>query len=792
MARKKHSIKKAAPQPRPQKIGKALPIQSLMNFQLKDDHIVSQGEKYYLYRYFPPNADIMTDDEIAEEIMKFARALDTLRRPISLFITDKIEDLETIKRFYSSLPVEFDYITSEVISKLEDVEVKSTSVQRSYYYIYKPENDNDDIHNVLAGMGYAIQRAKKHEYVVLLRNYLLREFINFDIYTVEQEVKNLPKMNKAKQAVYDREIQRRLSPHRIDFGIFHAEQSGFLRKTIMVKNFPSEVPPTALMHLASLRNTTFNMRLTPMDKGVARKLSDQQIRNRQVMSGRNDKTKQIDAQMDEDIITKFYADISRNQNAIYHINVFIEMYGTSKAELRVIEERVHSELAGLAISYEELRYEQKDAFNSVQPLGRDLFLADSNNMPSTTIAALYPCSFSCRLDEQGMLLGTTAQGGDLFLDLWRRDDNITNGNFTVTGSPGQGKSYLMKKILTLNCIRGVSCYSLDPEDEYLELYRALGGTVLNCSNGTVRINPFEVRTLKTPLDDAGEDDGLSAINPDTPVFYQHLSWLADFFMVLFPNMEPKTHRALMIMVKDMYEANGITENSHFASLQSTDYPTFTQMWEYINNPTVDYGDLIAPVLVRDVKLYLKDCYDGAHGAIMNGHTNIKNAKMVCFSLGDLMEGSKERAQAMLFNITTYIWNIISKRENAVMLNIDELYLFLENTIMVKYIRSFAKRDRKYNAILGIGTQQLADCLNPKIATYTTALFNNASFQFMFYPGKMDLTLSKEHLKLTDGEEKCIAVSNKRHCLVRAGNDRYYIEVGSMDYEPMLFGKAGGV
>lgn len=782
--------------PPQQPMGKRMPIEDLLNFELQDDHVIAGGQKVYFIRYYPPNLSIMTESEVEDEIRNMTVLLDTLRRRLSLFITDKVEDLEGNKRFWRSMPSQYEYITSEIVSKMMDVEVKSTSVQRSFYFVYKPENDSDDIYNTLKGKGYTVERTKKHELAVLLRNYLLREFINYDIYTIEQEIKNHPKMKKASQLIYNREIQRRLSPHRIDFKIHHAEQNNYYRKVIMTKNFPSEIPPAALLQLASIRGTTFNMRLTPMDKGTARKLVDQQSKNIQMKRGGKNKTNQIDAEQEQEVIEAFYADLNRNQNAIYHTNIFIEMYGKTRDDLREIENRVKSELAALAITYEELRYEQQNGFQSVQPLGRDMFLADSNNMPSPTVAALYPCSFSSRQDEKGMPLGTTEQGGNMILDLLQRTDTITNGHFTVTGQSGQGKSYLMKKIITFLTVMGAWCFSLDPEDEYKHLFRELGGTVLNCSNGSVRINPFEVRTLKTPDDD--EDDGLEYINPNTPIFFQHLSWLTDFFQVLFPEMSVIVRKALMKMVKDMYRTFGISENSDFSSLKSTDYPTFTNLWEYMNNPTdtngrpVNYSDLISPEQLQEAKLFIEDCYDGSLGAVLNGHTNMKNDKMICFALGELLEGSKERAQAVLFNITTYIWNIVSKKQNNVLLNIDELYLFLENPIMVKYIRSFAKRGRKYNALLGIGTQQLADCLQPEIATYSTALFNNASFQFMFHPGKIDLDRATENLKLTNGEENTISVPNKRHCLVRAGSDRYYMEVGAFEYEALLFGKGGGV
>lgn len=440
-------------------------IDKLIDFEFHDDYVVSRGKIFFLYRYFPPNTSIMTADEVADEVVQFSRLLDTLRKPFTIFATDKTEDMSNIKAFYEGLDPKYDYIVSDLLYAIEDTEVKSTSVQRAFYFIYQADNAGDDIYNTIAGHGYRIAKAEKAELSMLLRNYLLREFIMKDIYDITQELDNDPKLKKAKDKVYNREILRRMAPHRIDFGTRTAEQNGFLRKTILIKNFPHEIPATCLQELASLKNTTFTMRLEPMPTSIARKLVDAQIKNRSVYATGGNKTEAIDKKLDEDAIYSFYAEIARNKNAIYRLNVFIEMYGRDKEELAAIEDEVESALITKAITHEKLTYEQKEGFLSVWPLGKDLFINDCNNMPSSTAAALYPCSYSCRLDNEGMLLGQTVTGGNMIVDLWQRDANITNSNYTIIGMSGQGKSWLQKKIILMQRIRGTKIWILDPDNE---------------------------------------------------------------------------------------------------------------------------------------------------------------------------------------------------------------------------------------------------------------------------------------------------------------------------------------
>lgn len=242
-----------------------LPIQELLQFRFGDSGVYGGRdgkELFRFYRYYPPNTDVMTDEEIAQEIEQLCRLFDSLRCPFVMFGTDKVEDMSALKAYYRSQPRQYDHIIADVINDIESTEARSSAVQRAYYFIYKAQTDDDDIYNLIAGKGYKIDRVKNEELAVLLRNYLVREFTNVDLYTIAEEVKNYPDMAKAKPAIYNKEIMRRLCPNRIDFTKDHAEQSGVLRRTLMIKNFPAQIPPRALYTVASMEDAARQAGLT--------------------------------------------------------------------------------------------------------------------------------------------------------------------------------------------------------------------------------------------------------------------------------------------------------------------------------------------------------------------------------------------------------------------------------------------------------------------------------------------------------------------------------------------------
>lgn len=770
-------------------------MQALLDFVVRDDYIqVGKNRKLYFIKLTPPNLSIMTESEIVEQIEQMRRLFDNLRVKIALFITDKMEDLRTQKAFYNSLSSEFEYIKIDVIDCLNNTEKNNLAVQRAYYFIFE-ENQRGELDNILsifASSGYVVELAYRKELVHLMRNYFTKEFEITDLYTIEQEIVNSNSKKEIKDAVLEKEVTKRIIPNRIDFKITHIRHNNVFRKVLLIKNFPDNILPATLLRAARIRGTTFTIRYTPLAVREAKDLIDKQQAIQKGKTLATKTTEADDARRAQQLMHNFYREISSRGSAVYLVNVYIELTAETMEELKDLQATVMSYF-DTGVTVDEMVYEQRRGFLGVNPLGRETCANVANNLPSNTAAALYPCSHSALLHEKGMLLGRTADGGTFMPDLNYRDNLITSGDVTVTGMKGQGKTYLLRKLIEFNYIFGDKVYILDPENEYVDQVDGMGGTVLNCASGNFKINPFEVRRLFTEEEIKSSKRDLEDMQFNTnnqAMFLQHISWLTDFFQVLFPTTDIITIKLLMQIVQDTYTAKGIGVGTDFSKLIETDYPTFTDLYETATRD--EYNGRMDTRTIQEIRLLIKDCYDGTLSIILNGYTNIVNARLICFAIGELLEGSQERLRAVLFNITSYIWNIILSRKSNVFLVLDELYLFLENELMAKYLKSYVKRDRKYDAKLCIATQQVADCLQGNAKQYATAIFDNSPYQFNFYPGPVDITLAKSALHLTDGEYNAIKVPNKTNCLARIGNASYYVKIGSLPFENALFGTKSGI
>jgi len=774
-------------------------IVNLFNFEIKENHIIDNGIKHYFFKFIPPNTSIMTDTEFTLEINNLQNLMDKLNCSFQIFVCDKTEDLSKNKNFFRNFIEEYDYLTSDIISTIENNEIGSKSIQRSYYFIFKLKTENEyiNISNTLLSKGISFKLIEREELVTLHRNFLLREFNHLNFLYYEKGIlgkfetlKDKEKKKTNKDEYFKSELTKRITPTSLKFNTYNIVQNDFLRKVIMIKNIPTKDILGYFKEISKYKNTTFSMRVTPLVDHEISRLLNAQINNNKIMN-KNKATEEIINEKNIDDLKQFYTSLLKDSNKVFYMSIYIEIYGNDVKSLKQNMDIIKSNLFALGVTYDELPDEQKQGFLSMTPTGKDYFVSCANNLPSNTLASMYPFSFSAKTDDNGLIIGETVDGGNVFVDPFLRNNNAPNGNIAIFGTSGYGKTYLQKKILSQLIMSGCTTYTLDAEDEYAEMYTKLGGTVINCTSDKFKINVFEVRQIKS-IDEDSENDEL---NLDTnSVYFQHLSWLKDFFTVLFRTITDKELSALMLYVDEMYKLKGITSDTDCKRLIETDYPIFTDLYNVIRNDIDNKQkqfDIIDDKTSKDLLLIIADCHNGSLGYLLNGHTKIKDSNNICFCIRDLLSSSNDRVQATLFNIMTYIWNKITLRESRIVFDIDELHIYFEdkNMIVGKYIKNFIKRVRKYGSIIITSTQNFSDVTRDDILHITMGIFNNSAIKFVFFPGEADVKQAVSCLDLTGGEENLLNRQDRHHCLLKVGSEKYYVKVGTLPYEEELFGKA---
>ena len=376
------------------------------------------------------------------------------------------------------------------------------------------------------------------------------------------------------------------------------------------------------------------------------------------------------------------------------------------------------------------------------------------------------------------------------MDFDRRDDDKTNSNILILGNSGQGKSFLMKLLLTNLRESGKSVISLDAEQEYEELTENLGGCYVDLMSGKYIINPLEPKAWSDDIDEDG--DAPEAFRKSTRLS-QHISYLKDFFRS-YKGFTDAHIDALEILVSRLYSNFGITDHTDYSRLKPTDYPIMEDLYKLVEDEYLKYENgsksLFTEELLREICLGINSMCQGAESKFFNGHTNISDDKFICFGVKGLMDSNKKLKDAMLFNILSYMNHKLLTNGSTVA-SIDELYLFLTNLTAIEYIRNAAKRVRKKDSSIILASQNIEDFLIPGIREFTKPLFSIPTHQFLFNPGNINPKDFMDALQIEESEYELIKYPERGVCLFRCGNERYLLQVIASEYKAALFGKAGG-
>lgn len=726
-------------------------ITDLLNFDIKDNYVKTLTGNLYFFKILPPNLSILSQNEIQTHV--------------------------NISQNHST-----------------------NGVQRGFYMVVnsKSENDLKQFTSCLKLSQMIFEKQNKQDIINILRGFLLRDFKDFPIEILEQDISlnydNLKDNHKKRLSPAEfrlDEITKALLPTNMNFKPKCIEQSNFTRQVLLVKNFPLSFNGLAMLsELASIKNTTINMRIAPMNKATAVNLV-----NKQMSSINSDQThkkgvEQIHAVEEKTEIENFYKQFFTDKDNIFYLNIYIEIYGEKPEDLEFLHSSVRASLQNT--SFELLSYEQKEGFLGVCPLTDDKLKMLANNVPGASLSAMYPFSYSSRNDTEGLFLGHTADNGYMFLDFWTRNNYLTNGNFNILGSSGMGKSYLMKKIISQLISTGVSCYCFDNDAEYVDLFLRMGGTNITATDFKYIINPFEFRNF---VDEDGEKDTKGSY------LSRHLSWLKSFLTYIIPHATGKEMDLLMVLIKDMYcfHSNSINDDTDISQLEATEYPTFSDLYNFIvkvmtNKKSYKFYDGFDNSRLNECLLLIKDVTDGSLSPLFNGHTNIPNAKHINFDIQELAGGDKNRSQAYMYNIMTYLSSMMFSRTNKMAILVDELALWCnkKNIGVLEYLKNLVARARKYLCIIGTATQQIADVMIDEFKEYTSALYNLASIKFVFNPGEIDLLNFKKFGSFSQEKIDNLIKFNKAECYLSVGtHDKYKIKVGTLPYEKELFGMAGG-
>ena len=625
--------------------------------------------------------------------------------------------------------------------------------------------------------------------------------------------KRKPKVLTAEQAeeIRVQEFFDRISPSTVKFFTDHYICGNSYKSVWAVREYPPSTEEQAILsHLADRSGVTLRIYNRLVDSSEQRQIIQHAARINKLMTTVNDVTDSIEAENNLKDVVQLIADLRRNKEPLLHTAVFIELKASDEEKLKVLQSDILMELTRSKITVDKLVLRQKEGMLSALPFGHNAFgTLFERVLPASAVANLYPLNYSGKTDEKGFYIGRDKFGTNILVDFDKRSDDKTNANVLILGNSGQGKSYLMKLVLTNMRESGKSIICLDPEAEYEDLTNNLGGTYLDLMSGEYMINPLEPKSFGDQRDaglishtsqkQESRSDSCNNNDSEPEAFRkvtrlsQHISYLKDFFRTYkdFTDAEIDT---IEIMLMKLYARFDIDELTDLDKLKVTDYPVMEDLYNLIEKEYMIFDHekkhLYTEENLQNICLGLHSMCKGAESKYFNGHTNIKDSEFLCFGVKGLMDTNKKLKDTLLFNILSYMSNQLLSRGNTVAA-IDELYLFLSNLTAIEYIRNAMKRVRKKESSIVIASQNIEDFLLPEIKEFTKPLFSIPTHQFYFNPGNIEVQVFIDTLQLEMSEYDLVKYPARGSCLYRCGNERYLLQVIASDYKAKLFGKAGG-
>ena len=287
-----------------------------------------------------------------------------------------------------------------------------------------------------------------------------------------------------------------------------------------------------------------------------------------------------------------------------------------------------------------------------------------------------------------------------------------------------------------------------------------------------------------------------------------------FFALRFVSLSGISSDALEYLnniVVALYREKGIDSRTDFSDLEPEDYPTFDDLYAYINKKLeaakVDYDITQLRILHNYVS---KFAGEGRNANLWNGKSTLTvKENFTVFNFQSLLANKNNTiANAQMLLVLKWLDNEIIKNRDfnlkhgtsrKIVVAIDEAHVFIDPKypVALDFMYQLAKRIRKYNGMQIVITQNIKDFVgSEEIIRKSTAIINACQYSFIFALSPNDMedlcTLYDKAGQINEVEQDQI-VNNLRGSafIITSPTNRTNINIIASQAMKELFGEGGG-
>ena len=186
-----------------------------------------------------------------------------------------------------------------------------------------------------------------------------------------------------------------------------------------------------------------------------------------------------------------------NNEDLYFLYVYINIFSDNLKELEHNINSIEGMLQSKGMQTRRASFREEQLFKSCLPIfENNEYIKNSarRNILTSGIISTYPFISSNIFDENGILVGKNIYNNSLiFVDRYNTE-KYKNANMCIFGTSGAGKSFYTKLLILRYRLLGIEQYVIDPEREYINLTKALEGTVIKIGPSSNEfINVLDIR-----------------------------------------------------------------------------------------------------------------------------------------------------------------------------------------------------------------------------------------------------------------------------------------------------------
>ena len=421
--------------------------------------------------------------------------------------------------------------------------------------------------------------------------------------------------------------------------------------------------------------------------------------------------------------------LTASQEKAFHVSTYVTLTSPTLEALEVGAQRIEAAARAVLCRMQPCRFRMFDGYLATRPVAVDR-LERKRVLDTSTLVTFFPWLDSELAQSGGLMIGRShATGSPVTVDPFAQSVHA-NANIGVFGHSGAGKTYLLSSLAMGALGLGVQVYVIDPEHEYGELAKQLGGVDVPLALGSGHaINVLELRPA-----DRHEESWVGPATADA----------VDLCETICGGLDERERAIIESAVRRAY--------------READPPLLRDV-----AAALPPDSRVAAILSRWVQ--------GSLGQMFSAPTNIDlDAPIVVFGMRELRD---EMVAPVHFLLAEALWTRIKRKDRRRMLIVDELGLLFEDPTIRRFVVGLARRIRKYDGSLVFATQNPGDLLSSEqgavVATNPAVLFLGVQ-----RPGEAAKLQRTFHL--SRHQRTFLETARRGDFLLAAGAERLTVEV----------------